>query len=94
MSARGENIWVGHEEPQATPERIKDMSSRLLKGIREMTLSVGDLVRKYTRDGAGPVENESHVLFEVAEVYSGWEPSTDPGTPGRNVQIAKLVVRE
>ena len=55
-----------------------------------MTLSIGDLVRKQKRDDSGPVENELHVLFEVLEVYSGW----DPARPGQSVQVVKLLVRE
>lgn len=57
-----------------------------------MTLSIGDKVRKYTRDGAGPVENEVHVLFEVIGI--GHMQERDADGVFVSTQVAKLKVIE
>ena len=57
-----------------------------------MTLSIGDLVRKYKRSGDGPTEGESHVLFEVVGV--GQMQERDADGKYMSFEIVKMRVRE
>jgi hypothetical protein len=54
---------------------------------------MGDLVRKQKRDGSGPAENESHVLFEVVSLANSELVQRDDGTSVYR-QAATLEVKE